>query len=420
MTNHRVVIVGAGQAGGRTAQALRRLGHAGPITILGEEPHAPYERPPLSKDVLLGSAPASALFLQGEEKWRALDVTLRQGVRVTAIDRAARTVQLADGERVAYDTLVLATGARARAFPGRVEAGAELLQLRSLEDAERLRARLKPGSRLAVIGAGFIGMEVAATARRLGVAVTLVEAAARPLARLLPAAVADWLVASHRTNGVTVHLGCPVAAVAPGRLLLADGGEIVADTIVVGIGARPNDELASAAGLAVRDGIIVDAGGRSSDPAIYAVGDVARCVDPAGGVDERLESWRHAEDSALAVASAICGEAIPRRFVPWFWTDQYGRNVQMAGRPDDAHERIARGDPAAGPALWYFLEGGILRGVVGIDCGRELRAAMKLIEAGQTVDSSALPAPRQPAAAMAKSPAPQAAMPAILPVPSAP
>jgi 3-phenylpropionate/trans-cinnamate dioxygenase ferredoxin reductase component len=272
-----------------------------------------------------------------------------------------------------------------------VAPGTELLQLRSLADAERLRARLVPGRSLAVIGAGFIGMELAASARQLGVEVSLVEAAARPLARLLPAALAAWLVALHRARGVTVHLGVAVDTIAPGRVMLADGRCVSTDTIVVGIGARPNDELAASAGLAVRDGVIVDGAGRSSDPAIFAVGDVARHVDAAAGIDRRLESWRNAEDTAHAAAAAICGAPLPRPPVPWFWTDQHGHNIQLAGRPDDAHERVDLGDWSAGPALSYYLEAGVVRGAVGIGCGREMRAAMKLIEAGRPVERAGLP-----------------------------
>lgn len=396
-----VVIVGAGQAGGRTAQALRRNGHAGPITLLGNEPSPPYERPPLSKDVLTGSATAGSLQLLPSEQWRALAVELRLNAQAEAIDRAARTVRLASGERIGYDALVLATGARPRPFPGRVEPGAGFFYLRSLQDAERLRGRLTPGTRVAVIGAGFIGMELAASARKLGLEVTLVEAAERPLARLLPASVADWLVGRHRANGVAVHLATAVEALAPGRVLLAGERRIEAEVTIVGVGACPNDELAAAAGLAVQGGVLVDAGGRSSDPAIYAVGDVARQLGIDAQPRPRLESWRHAEDSAQAVAAALCGMPLPAETVPWFWSDQYGRNIQLAGRPQDTHDVVLVGEPDRGPALWYFLEGEVVRGAVGVDCGREVRGAMKLIQAGRAVERGQLPRPRAAAPALA-------------------
>lgn len=386
----RIVIVGAGQAGGRTAQALRRNGHAGPITLIGDENLPPYERPPLSKDILLGRASPESLSLLKEAAWQALDVDLRCGASVSAIHPATRTVSLDDGSEIDYDVLVCATGARARSFPGAVQSGTELLQLRNLADAQRLKPRLAPGQRIGIIGAGFIGMELASSARQLGADVVLIEGAVRPLARLLPAAFAAELVEIHRARGVEVVLDASVASLSPGRILLADGRAFSVDTIIVGIGARANDELAATAGLIVRDGIVVDAVGRSSDPAVYAVGDVARHVDLAAALDHRLESWRNAEDGALAVAAAICGMPVPDRRVPWFWTDQYGRNIQIAGKPGDDHVRIDRGDRAAGPSISYYLERGILRGAIAIDSARELRGAMKLMESGQAVEPDAL------------------------------
>jgi NADPH-dependent 2,4-dienoyl-CoA reductase/sulfur reductase-like enzyme len=393
-TDSRIVIVGAGQAGGRTAQALRRFGHAGSITILGDEIHAPYERPPLSKDILLGRVLPESLRLLSDEGWHAAGVKLCRAATATSIDRAARQVWLDNGDAVEYDTLVLATGARAKPFPGHVQAATELFQLRTLEDAERLRPRLVKGRHLAVVGAGFIGMELAASARLLGVEVTLIEASPLPLARLLPSAFAERLVALHRRQGVTVLLDAPVASLAPGRILLADGRSLSADTIVVGVGARANDELAARAGITVRDGVIVDACGRSGDPAVFAVGDVARHVDPAAGLDQRLESWRNAEDGAQVAAAAICGAPLPQRSAPWFWTDQYGRNIQLAGWPGDVHECTDFGDADGGPALSYYCDAGVVRGVIGIDCGRDVRVAMKLIEAGHRVAVDDLAPPR--------------------------
>lgn len=392
----RVVIVGAGQAGGRTAQALRRLGHAGPVTLVGDEALPPYERPPLSKEVLLGRAdPASLQLMQQEEGWRDIGVELRCAARAAGIDRAARRVCMDDGTALDYEHLVLATGARPRAFPGPVEPGTELLYLRTVDDALRLAPRLAPGRRLGIVGAGFIGLELAATARTLGAEVTLVEAAPRPLARLLPAAFALEQIELHRARGVQVLLGQAVERIAPGRIDLAGGRGVDVDTIVVGIGAHPNDELAAAAGLAVRDGIVVDAAGRSSDPAIHAVGDVARHVDARAELDHRLESWRNAEDGAQAAAASILGLPPPRPPVPWFWTDQYGRNIQIAGRPDDSHRCVVLGTPDDGPRLACYLDAAArLRGAIGIDCARELRRAMKLIESGEPVEEGALPAPR--------------------------
>src|SRR5690606_3730383 len=217
--------------------------------------------------------------------------------------------------------------------------------------------RLSPGQRVGIVGAGFIGLELAATARTLGAEVTLVEAAPRPLARLLPAAFAFEQIELHRARGVQVLLGQAVERIAPGRIHLTDGRSVDADTIVVGIGACANAELAAAAGLAVRDGIVVDAAGRSSDPAIHAVGDAARHVDAGAGLDHRLESWRNAEDGAQAAAASILGLPPPRPPVPWFWTDQYGRNIQIAGRPDDGHRCVVLDTPDDGPRLACYLDG---------------------------------------------------------------
>ena len=393
--NARVVIVGAGQAGGRTAQALRRLGHTGLITLVGEESLPPYERPPLSKDVLLGRADSSSLLLMANDSWRELDVELRCSNRVKQIDRDAHRVILADDSELRFDVLVLATGARPRAYPGTVEAGTELLYLRTIDDALRLAPRLMQGQHVAIIGAGFIGLEVASTARALGADVTLVEAAPRLLARLLPAAFALEQLAVHRAHGVEVLLDRSVERIAPGRIYLTDGRVVQADTIVIGIGARANDELAASAGLATHDGVFVDAAGRSSDLGIYAVGDAARYRDAATGIEHRLESWRNAEDSAQAVAALILGRPAARVPVPWFWTDQYGRNIQIAGRPDDGHRCIVKGGKNMEPSVAYYLDTSQrLCGVIAVDSARELRRAMKLIETRDPVDAEALPAPR--------------------------
>lgn len=395
MSPQSVVIVGAGQAGGRTAQALRQQGYAGTIALLGDESMPPYERPPLSKDVLLGNADASSLLLLPEAGWRDLDVALHCSARVVEIDRSARRIRLADDTFMAFDRLVVATGVRPRVFPGRVEVGTELLYLRTIADAARLQPRLAKGKHIGIVGAGFIGLELASTARALGAEVTLIEAAARPLARLLPEAFALEQLARHSARGVAVLLGQAVERLASGQIHLASGRVIDVDTIVIGIGARANDELAAAAGLAVRDGILVDVAGRTCDRDIYAVGDVARIVDADTGRDDRLESWRHAENSAQAVAASILELPVQPTPTPWFWSDQYGRNIQIAGRPDDSHRCVRKGDDHDGPQLTYYLdESQRLRGAIGVDCAREVRRAMKLIEAESPINVDELPAPR--------------------------
>ncbi len=394
MQPERILVIGGGHAGGVAATALRDAGHRGPLTIIGEEPVPPYERPPLSKDVLTGRMAPEAVHLCPPERWAALDVGLRLGVRAVSIDRAARRVLLSDGASLDYDALVIATGVRPRRLgvPGADHPRVHML--RTLADADRLRRNLAPGSRLVAIGAGFIGLEVAASARALGAEVTVIELAPRPLARLLPGHFADWLAAQHRASSVEIRCGCAVTAIrdADGGIAIAlsDGAEIAADLAVIGIGSVPNVELAHEAGLAVRDGIVVDADCRTADPSIFAIGDVARVVDAASGIDRRLESWRNAIDQATRVAATITGGPAPEREAPWFWTDQYGRNIQIAGLPDETLTLVERGLPDEPGYLAFYLGGPVIRAAIGVDCGRDMRIARRLIQAGTPVDPARL------------------------------
>lgn len=389
-----VIIVGAGQAGGRTAQALRAHGFVGPITLIGDEALAPYERPPLSKDILLGQMQPQALSLLADSEWRELGVDLRLKTRVVHIDRAQKCIELSSTGVMAYDALVLATGARPRPFPGKIKNGARVHYLRTVDDALRLKPHLRLGGRLAVVGAGFIGLELAAGARMLGAGVDVIELGPRPLARLLPASFAGWFRRMHEDQGVRFHFGQGVLVIDGERVQLDDGRQITSDAIVVGIGALPNDDIAAQAGLAVGPGVLVDELCRTSDPCIYAVGDVATRTDHAGGAPMRLESWRNAEDQAQIAAAALCSSSLKPLDAPWFWTDQYGRNIQIAGLPDDGMAVIKIGQPDHGPYLNYFLQNGVLQGVIGVDCGREVRLARKIITEGQPVADVDLPRPR--------------------------
>ncbi|CEJ19431.1 pyridine nucleotide-disulphide oxidoreductase, classI(partial sequence) protein [Ralstonia solanacearum IPO1609] len=298
-----MVIVGAGHVGGRAALALREAGWQGPIALIGEEPHAPYERPPLSKGVLTGAQSAHDCRIGPPGIYAAQAIDTRLHTRVERIDRAARAVVLADGRRLAYARLLLATGgqARALAIPGAQWCGVQ--PLRTLDDAQCLRERLRPGARVVVIGGGFIGLEVAASARALGCTVCVVEGGPRLLGRAVPAALAERVEALHRWHGVEIRLAAtPVALhAAPGAdavcaVELAGGERLPCDTVVVGIGIVPNVALAQAAGLAVDNGIVVDATLRTADAAIYAAGDV--CAFPAvlSGRPTRQETWRNAKD----------------------------------------------------------------------------------------------------------------------------
>jgi 3-phenylpropionate/trans-cinnamate dioxygenase ferredoxin reductase subunit len=357
----RVLVIGAGQAGGWAAKTLREEGFGGEIVLVGEEAHPPHERPPLSKEVLLGLKPAESTYL-----WPGgLAVDFRPRLRAVAIDRSARQVALSDGARLAYDRLVITTGARVRRLD---RPGAHYL--RTIEDAAALRAALLRGGRVLVIGGGWIGLETAAAARKLGCAVTLVESAERLCARVLPPILSDYLKRLHERHGVELRLG---TAATP-----------EADTVVVGIGVVPNVELAEAAGLAIANGIAVDAFGATSDPDIYAAGDVAS----RDGV--RLESWANAQNQAIAAARSLLGRPTAHDEVPWFWSDQYDVNLQLAGLPSPGQEIVQRGRSEEDRFTLFFLAGGRLAAAAAVNNGRELRIAKRLIEAGRPVDPGAL------------------------------
>lgn len=340
----RVVIVGAGMSGYVVATSLRKLVPDMEITLVGDEPQVPYERPPLSKAVLQDGATPLPQFL-GEAEYLARNITLRLGTTVTSIDRAARLVMLHDGTSLPYDRLVLATGAR----PLRLQmlGGEHIRYLRTFADAEALRARLVPQSTLVCIGAGVIGLEIAAAARALDVEVFVVEATQRLMGRGLPQPEQDYLRQAHEQRGVNFHLGVTVCEVQPPsednqtyRVCLSDGTTLHADHVVAGIGIVRNDELAREAGLAVDRGVLVDEVGRSSDPLIFAAGEVAAFRHAHSGKVSRLEAWFHALDHASVVARAIAGEVTPYAPVPRYWSDQYDLSIHVAGLPDGA-DRVA-------------------------------------------------------------------------------
>jgi 3-phenylpropionate/trans-cinnamate dioxygenase ferredoxin reductase subunit len=348
----RIVVVGAGQAGVQVADSLRTQGFQGAVTLLGEESTLPYQRPPLSKDYLVPDGDPTPLPLRSAGFFDQNGIDFRPGVRVTAIDRAARTLSLDTGERLGYAVLVLATGATARrlAVPGHDLAGVH--ELRTLRDAERLRAELARARSAVVVGAGFIGLEFAAAARVRGVAVTVLEAGERPLSRALSATMAGHIAEAHRRMGVDLRLGEGLASLAGrgGRVVAAIGGsgaEYPADLVLVGVGARSRDELAKSAGLAVADGVLVDARLRTSDPAVYAVGDCA--VFPgAAGRGLRLESVQNATDQARHVVQVILGADIGYAPVPWFWSHQGPYRLQIAGLSPAGGETVVSGDIGSG------------------------------------------------------------------------
>jgi 3-phenylpropionate/trans-cinnamate dioxygenase ferredoxin reductase subunit len=402
-----VVIVGAGQAGGNAAQALRAAGHAGSITLIGAEAHPPYERPPLSKGLLEGSADIESTYLRPFAWYAANGISLRLGREATRIDRGAQRVELDDGSSAPYDALVLCTGARPRtlALPGADSPAVHYL--RDIGDAMALRERLVSGTRLAIIGGGFVGLEAAAAARRLGVQVTLLELSPQLLARVAPVPVADFFGALHRANGVAIHTGVQVEAVEhhgrQARLRTADGATIEADTVLAGIGSVPNVALAEAAGLACRDGILVDAFGRSSDPCIWAAGDVATQFNPILQRHVRLESWQNAQNQAAAVGRCIAGGcADPHAELPWFWSDQYDVNFQMIGLAAQGDRLVLRGRIEDRRFTLFHLRNGVPVAAAAVNNGREIRAAAQLILAARAIDTQVLADPRRDLRSIAK------------------
>lgn len=393
-----MVIVGAGEAGARAAVALRELGWAGDITLFGEEAHHPYERPPLSKAVMMGEAPPPPATILDDARLAAHDIDHFPGVAVAEIDRARRAVVLHDGTPLGYERLLLATGAR----PRRLAAvdGAGIHHLRTWSDALALRAALRPGAHLLIVGGGFIGLEIAASAIGRGCRVTLVEMAPRLLMRGVTAPLAEAIAQGHREAGVVLHLGAAIEAVEDGpapAIRLADGTRLEGDAILIGIGAVPETALADAAGLAIENGIRVDATLATEDPAIFAAGDC--CSFPHGlygGRRLRLEAWRNAQDQGAAAAANMLGAGRPYEAVPWFWSDQYDRTLQIAGLPDEGTTEIVR-DLGDAQIRFHLAADGRLVAACGLGpngrIARDVRVAEMLIARRAAPDPAALAAP---------------------------
>ncbi len=401
MADPHVVIVGAGHAGGSVAAFLRQFGYAGAITLIGAEPLPPYQRPPLSKAWLKGEAGADELLLKPESWYAENGVDLRLSSSVAALDLAGRGVALADGHRVGWDKLVIATGARARALsvPGADLYG--VLALRDAADAEALKTSLGPGRRLAVVGGGYVGLEAAASARALGAEAVVIEREARVLARVTCPELSDFFTAYHRDRGVTFELGAEVLAleevdgrVSGVRLRDAQGGDdrvLPCDAALVGVGAIPNEEMARAAGLPCDGGVVVDAQARTAAPDVWAVGDVTR--RPLPFYEDRpwrLESVPNALEQARQAACAIAGRPAPAPETPWFWSDQYDLKLQIAGLPFEADRRVVRGDPAAARFAVFHLQGHRVRAVEAVNAAPEFMGGRQLIARGLEVDPDRL------------------------------
>jgi 3-phenylpropionate/trans-cinnamate dioxygenase ferredoxin reductase subunit len=380
-----IVIVGGGQSAAVAALALRRHGFEGDIVIVCRENLQPYERPKLSKSFLAGTIGPESLTCLPAHVAEAQDLTVRLATECLAIDRSQGTVRLGGGEVLAWDRLVLATGGTARTLPAFPAYGERVHLLRTVSDAEALRRSMAAARSLVVIGAGWLGLEVAATARALGLEVDVVEAAPRVSARTAPPELSEFLFRSHADRGVRLHVGAVMKAQRCGAdgvcVTLSDGNEILADIAVVAIGLVPESRLAAEAGLDVDDGIITDADGRTADPRIFAIGDCARTFDPDRGAPIRLESWQNANLGAARTAAALMGRPRPAPEIPWFWSDQFGVNVQILGATPDDAERIHRGSSC------LYLRGGRLLGLYAVDAARDIAGARRLIADGARIDA---------------------------------
>lgn len=392
-----MVIVGAGECGVRAAFALREAGYSGSATLIGEEACLPYERPPLSKD-----HGATAKLIAAESRYAEAGIRLLRGVRVTGIERESKRVMVADGVQIPYERVLIATGARPRPLPGLPFDDERVLSLRNHGDALTLQHWMRPGQSVAIIGGGFIGLELAATFRRSGADVTLVEVLPRILMRGVPERLSRLLHDRHVSEGVAMRCGTAIRSVSRNAdgvsISLADGAEVNADIAIVGIGALPNTQLAEAAGLAVENGIVVDQHLRTSDPDIFAAGDC--CNFPLsiyGGKRVRLESWRSAQEQGTLAAANLLGSPAPVSAVPWFWSDQYDLTLQVAGLADGAGETIERRQDDGSMILFHLSQDGRLLAASGLGTGnavaRDIRLAEMLIAAGARPDPAVLADP---------------------------
>lgn len=388
-----VVIVGAGQAGAQVAQSLRQGGFEGAIRLIGNEPHLPYQRPPLSKKFLSGDIGPEGLWLRPPAFYETQSIDFIPDVEVKAIDPSSQRIELGNGDRLDYGSLVLATGTRARKFA--LEGGDldGVLTLRGIADVERIRPLLQAGNNLVIIGAGYIGLEVAAVAKGLGKSVTVVEAQDRPMKRVVAPETSSYFTNLHKERGITLLLNTGVEAlVGEGRVSgvkLSNGTEIQADAVLVAVGAEPNDGLAEAAGLDVDNGIIVDGGGVTSNPNIYAAGDCTRFFSNRYGRSVRMESVQNAIDQAKVVAQSILGQEADYDPLPWFWSDQYDIKLQIAGLSDGYDRTVTVGSVDDNKFYVAYLKNDQLIAVDSINSPRSHMMARRVI--GEVWRSDLLP-----------------------------
>lgn len=395
MPENHTLIIGASHAGAQAAVSLRQAGYEWRITLLGEENVPPYHRPPLSKDYLSGDKAEADILLRPADSYAAAKIDLRLGVRAGAIDREDKTVQTAEGEHIAYDHLILATGARVRRLP---IPGADLphvYYLRDTRDVDAIRARVAPGKAAVIIGGGYIGLETAASLRQRGMEVTLLEAQPRILQRVTSETMSDFYRRIHEEEGVVILEDCIAASIQEEgdglRVATSCGQSLDAHMVVIGIGVIPNTELAEFAGLEISDGIEVNAYCQTSDPAIYAIGDVSHHYSPIYERHVRLESVPNATEQAKVVASHIVGQPKPYMSLPWFWSDQFDLKLQIAGLSDGWDDLVLRGDAKNSRSLAaYYFKGDRLLAVDAVNAPRDFMIAKMALSKGKTLDKTIL------------------------------
>lgn len=396
MTSSRIVIVGAGQSAAVAAHALREQGYRGRITMLGRERHKPYERPPLSKAVL-AAVEEPRLDVLTEEAWARSDIELLSNCEAVSVDPKRRHVRLADGRLIEYERCLIATGGEAQTLPFVPPSHPRVHHIRTLDDARRLRASLQAKPQVAILGGGFLGLEIAHSALATGASVTLLERANSLLDRFLPREASAWLEASMEDAGIRLLLGASLSgvnALPSGRMRLITGaGDPEVDEVIVAVGLSPNDSLAREAGLelATGGGILVDASCRTSNEHVFACGDCTSQKRPGQTVPTRLESWQNANEQARTAAAAMLGAPLPAPAVPWFWTDQGQHNIQVLGLPALDLEYVRRGDPASDKVMWIGHRGSVPLHGVAINAGSDLRAIRPLFERGQPVQWEEFP-----------------------------
>ena len=391
-----VVVIGAGQAALQTIMSLRQGGYEAAITLVGDEAYLPYQRPPLSKAYLSGKMERDRLFLKPDAFYTDNQVTLKLDMRVDSLDAAAKSVKLSNGETLAYEYAVIATGSRPRLLdvPGRQLDN--IFDLRCMADVDAMQPHFVEGKKLLVVGGGYIGLEAAAVAAAMGMRVHVLEAAPRLLARVAEPEISAFYTRLHKDNGVTLVTDSQMTGFVGDNAVrcveMADGSVINADIVITGIGILPNIEIAEAAGLTVENGIVVNEVGQTSDAHIFAAGDCTSHPNDLLGRTMRLESVPNAIEQGKAVASAICGAPKPYHQVPWFWSDQYDVKLQIAGVPLEIDQKVLRGDDSTNSFAWFYFTGDKLTGVTAVNRPAEFMAGRMLIEKSLKGEAIADPA----------------------------